>query len=146
MTEESKSAETENTGVESEKSEPTNTESGPARVGITPGRGQLPLPGVAAIALYMLVLAAVIIVGVVHGRHYPPVFLVFAALFMASSAGLLMLFRWAWSLALGAVLLLASYNLWIFTREHQLSGLVQGLLNLVFSLYLIRPEVREKLR
>jgi hypothetical protein len=106
----------------------------------------LPLPGLAAIALYLLILAGVIILGVVAGGHYPPVFLVFSALFMASSAGLLMLFRWAWSLALAAVVLLAGYNLWLFASEHQPAGLVQGGLNLVFFLYLIRTEVREKLR
>jgi len=38
------------------------------------------------------------------------------------------------------------YNLWIFSTEHQGAALVQGLLNLIFFLYLVRPEVREKLR
>jgi hypothetical protein len=107
---------------------------------------QLPLPGLAALSLYLLVLAGVIILGVVAGRHYPPIYLVFSALFIASSAGLLMLFRWAWSLALAAVMLLAGYNLWIFTSQHQPAGLVQGALNFIFFLYLIRTEVREKLR
>jgi len=65
---------------------------------------------------------------------------------MAASAGLLMLFRWAWALALAAVLLLVVYNLWIFASQHQGAALVQGLLNLVFFLYLVRPEVRERLR
>jgi hypothetical protein len=65
---------------------------------------------------------------------------------MAASAGLLMLFRWAWAMALATVLLLAIYNLWIFTSLHQLPMLIQGLLNLVFFLYLIRPEVRCKLK
>jgi hypothetical protein len=106
----------------------------------------LPLPGMAAIALYLLVLAGVIILGVVAGGHYPPVFLVFSALFIASSAGMLMLFRWAWSLALAAVVMLAGYNLWLFAREHQGAALVQGLLNFVFFLYLVRSEVREILR
>jgi hypothetical protein len=106
----------------------------------------LQLPGLAAISLYLLVLAGVIILGVVAGRHYPPLFLIFAAFFMAASAGLLMLFRWAWALALAAVFLLVVYNLWIFASLHQGAALVQGLLNLVFFLYLVRPEVREKLR
>ena len=128
-------------------SESTGTEDGAKNAqGAVPASFQLPLPGLAAIALYLLVLAGVIILGVVSGRHYPTVFLVFSALFMASSAGLLMLFRWAWSLALAAVLLLAGYNLWIFATEHQPAGLVQGLLNAVFFLYLIRTEVRERLR
>lgn len=105
-----------------------------------------PPPGLVAIALYLLLLAGTIIVGVVSGGHYPAVFLVFSALFMAASAGLFLLFRWAWALALAAAVLLAGYNLWVFTSGHSLAALVQGLLNLVFFLYLVRPEVREKLR
>jgi glycerol-3-phosphate acyltransferase PlsY len=108
-------------------------------------RDLLPLPGLAAISLYLMVLAGVIILGVA-GQHYPPLFMAFGAGFMASSAGLLLLMRWAWALALGAVFLLAAYNLWIFASLHQGPALVQGLLNLVFFLYLVRPEVRERLR
>jgi glycerol-3-phosphate acyltransferase PlsY len=106
----------------------------------------LQLPGLAAISLYLLVLAGVIILGVVGGHHYPPLFLIFAAGFITASAGLLMLFRWAWALALAAVFLLVAYNLWIFSSQRQGAALVQGLLNLVFFLYLIRTEVRERLR
>jgi glycerol-3-phosphate acyltransferase PlsY len=106
----------------------------------------LPLPALAAISLYLFALAGVIILGVVSGHHYPALFLVFAAGFITASAGLLMLFRWAWALALAAVFLLVVYNLWIFSSQHQGAPLVQGLLNLVFFLYLVRPEVREKLR
>ena len=108
-------------------------------------RERIPLPGLAAIALYLLVLAGVIVMGVVGG-HYPPLFLIFAAAFMAASAGLLLLLRWAWAMALGAVFLLAGYNLWIFASQRQGPALVQGLLNLVFFLYLVRTEVRGKLR
>jgi hypothetical protein len=106
----------------------------------------IPLPGLAAIALYLLLLAGTIIVGVADGRRYPPVFLVFSALFISACAGLLMLFRWAWALALGAVALLAGYNFWLFSTRGMAPALVQGLLNLVFFFYLIRPEVRRKLR
>jgi hypothetical protein len=106
----------------------------------------LPLPGLAAISLYLLVLAVTIVFGVVSGRHYPPLFLILSAGFITASGGLLLLFRWAWALALSAVFLLAAYNLWFFSTQHQLPALVQGLLNLVFFLYLVRPEVRERLR
>ena len=108
-------------------------------------RELLQLPGLAAIGLYLAALAGVIIVGVV-GRHYPPLFLVFSVLFFAASGGLLLLFRWAWALALAAVLLLAVYNSWVFSSEHMVPALVQGLLNWVFFLYMIRGEVRSKLR
>jgi hypothetical protein len=57
-----------------------------------------------------------------------------------------MLFRWAWAMALAAVVLLSAYNLWLFAQLHLAPSLIQGLLNLVFFLYLIRTEVREKLR
>ncbi|MGB6728611.1 MAG: hypothetical protein WA795_01235 [Candidatus Sulfotelmatobacter sp.] len=109
-------------------------------------RDLLPLPGLAAIAFYMFILAGVIVFGVVSGRHYPPLFLIFSALFFTASGGLLMLFRWAWAMTLAAVLLLAGYNMWIAFSLHQPPSIVQSLLNFVFFLYLVRPEVREKLR
>jgi hypothetical protein len=106
----------------------------------------LPLPAMAAISLYLLVMAGVIIAGVIGTRHYPPLFLFFGLCFIAASTGLLRLKRWAWALALSAVFLLSVYNLWFFTSQHQSPALVQGLLNLVFFLYLVRTEVRERLR
>ena len=110
-----------------------------------PTRRLLPLPGLAAICLYLLLLAGVIILGVAGG-HYPALFLVLAAAFLTSSAGLFLLLRWAWAAALAAVFLLACYHLWIFGVQRAAPELVQGLLNLFFFLYLIRPEVRDKLR
>ena len=109
-------------------------------------RELLPLPALAFISLYLLVLSGVIVLGVVSGGHYPPLFLAFAAIFIAASGGLVLLFRWAWALALAAVLMLAVYDLWIFTSQHQGAALVQSLLNFVFFLYLVRPEVRVRLR
>jgi len=135
----------------SDRANPSQDAPPPAQAGmpsppVPPRRDPLPLPGLAAIAIYLVVLAGVIAVGVVSGRHYPPLFLVFSVLFMAASGGLVMLFRWAWAMAITAVLLLAGYNLWIFAAQHQPPAAVQGLLNLVFFLYLVRTEVREKLR
>jgi len=108
-------------------------------------RERMPLPGLLAISLYLLVLAGVLILGVA-GRHYPVLFLLLAAAFLTASAGLILLLRWAWAGALAAVFLLACYNLWIFGAQHVGAALVQGLLNLVFFLYLVRTEVRAKLR
>jgi hypothetical protein len=105
----------------------------------------LPLPGLAAISLYLLVLAIAIIIGVV-GRHYPALFLLLPVFLFAACGGLLMLFRWAWAMALAAVLMLGGYNVWIFAHQHMFPALIQGLLNLVFFFYLVRTEVREKLR
>jgi len=105
----------------------------------------LPLPGLAAIALYMLLLAGVSILGVVNGA-VRPAYLLFSAFFITASLGLLRLFRWAWALTLAAVVLLVAMFTWRFTTGHQFPYLVQGLLNIVFFLYLIRTEVRSKLK
>jgi hypothetical protein len=108
-------------------------------------RELLPLPGLAAISLYLLVLAVVIVVGVV-GRHYHAPLLILPVFLFAACGGLLMRFRWAWAMALSAVLMLGGYNLWIFARQYMVPALIQGMLNMVFFFYLVRPEVREKLR
>jgi hypothetical protein len=134
--------------IQASPSGQTPEPAGPTPVGapVPPPRDLLQLPALAAIALYMFILAGVIVFGVVSGRHYPSIFLIFSALFITASGGLLMLFRWAWAMTLAAVLLLAGYNMWIAVALHQPAAIVQALLNLVFFLYLIRPEVREKLR
>jgi hypothetical protein len=108
-------------------------------------RDLLPLPGLAAISLYMVVLAIVDVVSVVGGQ-FRPISLVLAALFLAAAGGLLMLFRWAWALTLAAVVLLAGLFFFRFYTDHQLPFIIQGIMNLIFFLYLVRPEVREKLR
>jgi uncharacterized membrane protein YvlD (DUF360 family) len=105
----------------------------------------LQLPGLAAIGLYLAALAGVIVIGVVKGA-YPPLFLLFSVCLFAASGGLMLLLRWAWALALAAVLLLAVYNMWIFSSMHLAPSLVQALLSWVFFLYMIRTEVRSKLR
>lgn len=106
---------------------------------------RMPLPGLAAIALYMLVLAGVSILGVVGGQ-YRPSYLIFSALFITASLGLLRLMRWAWALALAAVVSLVGLFTWQFLLLRQTLFLVQGLLNLVFFLYLVRTDVRSRLR
>jgi hypothetical protein len=108
-------------------------------------RSLLLLPGLAAISLYMMVLAGINILGVATGQT-PPAFLVFSALFIAAGLGLLLLLRWAWALTLAAVVLLVALFVWKFAASHDIPFAIQGLLNLVFFLYLVRIEVREKLR
>ena len=106
----------------------------------------MPLPGVAAIALYLLLIAGTIVVGVVNGGHYPAIFLLFSISFVTTSAGLIAGFRWAWALSLAAVFLLACYWAWTFSLQRSAPAVIQGFLNLLFFLYLIRPEVRARMR
>ena len=103
------------------------------------------VPGLVAISLYMMVLAGINILGVASGQ-ISPALLIFSALFIAASLWLLMLLRWAWALTLAAMALLVGLFLWRFVTSHDFPYAVQWLLNLVFFLYLVRTEVREKLR
>lgn len=107
---------------------------------------ELQPPGLLAIGFYLLMVAGVIVAGVVDGGHYPPLFLLFSPALIAACAGLLLGLRWAWAMALAAVVLLAGYHLWFFASVRFTPSLVQGLLNLVFVFYLIRPELRARLR
>lgn len=103
------------------------------------------LPGLIAIGLYMVLLAGTVILGVAM-KQFPLLYLIFPALFIAAGLGLLMLFRWAWSLTLAAVGLLMSLFFYQFATRHAGFALVQGLLNCVFFFYLVRAEVRARLR
>ena len=119
-----------------------------AKVDLDPAKGEgknVPLPGVVAIALYMLVLAAVVTFGAI-GKHLPMFLLVLTPFFITASFGLLRMFRWAWALTMAAVFLLMSYNLWLFFMQRQAPGAVQGVLNMLFFLYLVREDVRKRLR
>lgn len=103
------------------------------------------LPGMAGVALYMFVLAGVVGFGTATG-HFPRLFFVVCALFVAAAVGLARMYRWGWALTNAAVFLLMSYQVWVFIRFHQGPSLVMAFLNLLFFLYLVRPEVRDRLR
>ena len=104
-----------------------------------------PLPGVAAISLWLFVLCLWGLIGVT--RHaLPPVTLVFCVAFAAAGQGLLKLRRWGWALTLAAVLLSAVYGMLAMLKTHDISMIVMVLINLMLFLYLIRPEVRQRMK
>jgi hypothetical protein len=113
--------------------------------GKSPKSSLLKLPGLIAISLYMLLLSGVTVVSVVE-RQAGMVYLVFSVLFVAGALGLLLLLRWAWALTLAAVAILSGSFLWEFSLQHLYPSLVKGLLNLFFFLYLVRADVRSKLK
>jgi hypothetical protein len=110
-----------------------------------PGQKLLPLPGMAGVALYMLAISGVIAFGVV-GHHIPPVFLVVSLLTACGSFGLLRLLRWGWALSLAATFLLMIYQFYLLFRLHEAPRGLLGAVNLVLFLYLVRPEVIERLK
>lgn len=103
------------------------------------------LPGVAAIAIWMFLLCLYGLVGVTMHR-LPLAALVLCVAFALAGQGLMRLRRWGWAMTLAAVLLSAMYAMWMVVKFHNVAELVTAGLNLVFFLYLVRPEVRERLR
>lgn len=110
-----------------------------------PERQQVRLPAVMVIALYMFLLAGMNVVNVAKGMARPP-YLIFSAAFFAAAGGLVLLFRWAWTLTLAAVVMLSGLFFYRFSAQHDLGSIMQGGLNLVIFFYLVRPEVRANLR
>ncbi len=111
---------------------------------------KLPLPGMAAISLWMLGLALVGVVGVLTGR-YPSGgakvgVLVLCTVFALGALGLIRLRRWGWALALAAVLCSVCFGCYSLFRFRQPQWLFTSVINLVFFLYLVRPEVTGRLR
>lgn len=105
----------------------------------------LPLPGMAAIALYMLVLAVVGSAGVLT-HHFPPGALILCSVFAVAGLGLIRLRRWGWALTLGAIFCSVCYWCYSLFRFHQAPAGVWAAINFVFFLYLVRPEVIGRLR
>ncbi len=108
------------------------------------------LPGVAGICMFMLVLTLVNAFAALNGRFgvgggkYGV--LALCTLLAAGVFGLLRLRRWGWALVLGGCLTLSLGNLFVFEKTHAGPFLLQGLFALVFFLYLVRTEVRDRLR
>ncbi len=108
------------------------------------------LPGVAGIAMFLLLLALLNtfaalkgIYGAGGGRYGV---LAVCTLLVAGVFGLLKMRRWGWAIATAGALLLAAGYLFVFSRTHSAPMLVEALFGIVFFLYLIRTEVRERLR
>lgn len=111
---------------------------------------KLPLPGMAAISLWMLALALIGGVGVLTG-HYSSAgakigILILCTVFAAAALGLMRMRRWGWALTLAAVFLSMCFGCYSIFRFHQGQWIVMAVINLVFFLYLVRPEVIGRLR
>ena len=108
------------------------------------------LPGVAGICLFMLVLTLINAFAALQGKfgtgNWKYGVLVLCTLLAAGVFGLLRLLRWGWALVLGGCLTLCLGNLFVFQKTHAGPFLLQGLFALVFFLYLVRTEVRDRLR
>ena len=107
-------------------------------------------PGVAAIALWMLLESLIGVFGVLTG-HFAShgariAVLAVATLLALAGLGLLKMQRWGWALALAAAFLTSSYGIYIILRFHENNYWVMTLANFVFFFYLVRPEILRRLK
>ena len=103
------------------------------------------LPGMAVIALWMLAQCGLGLIGV-FTRKLPWPAAIICVMFALAANGLLKLKRWGWALTLGAAFLSMCYGAFLLFRFRELPMIVMVAVNLVFFLYLIRPEVLERVK
>ena len=106
------------------------------------------LPGMAMIGIYLLLLAMVNAFAAARGAFGMGAakygILGFTSLMVAGVFGMLRLRRWGWALSTGGCLCMALGYIYGFQKTHAAPFLISGLFALVFFLYLVRPEVRDR--
>ena len=112
-------------------------------------KGQM-LPGIAGICMFMMFMTMVNVYAAltgVYGRGLAKYgVLTLCTLLAAGIFGLLRLRKWGWALVSAGCLLFATGYFFYFSKTHVGFFLVQGLFGLIFFLYLVRQETRERLR
>lgn len=103
------------------------------------------LPGMAVISLWMLAQCGVGLIGVFFHK-LPAGATLICVMFAIAANGLLRLKRWGWALALAAAFLSMCYAAYVLVRFRQLPMILMLTVNLVFFLYLVRPEVIERVK
>ena len=104
-----------------------------------------PLPGVAAIGLYMFLLCALWLVAIGQ-QKYPKSALIMCAAFAVAGHGLLRQKRWGWAMTLAAVFLSGIHAMWRVAHFHNWIMLPLAAFDLILFLYLVRPEVRQRMK
>lgn len=103
------------------------------------------LPGMAAVCIWNLLLCGIGLIGVIT-HNLPPAVMIVCLFYAIAANGLLKLRRWGWALTLAAAFLSMCYGVYVLFRFRQLPMAVMVMVNLVIFLYLVRPEVLERVK
>ena len=107
------------------------------------------LPGIAAISMFLIFMTMINVYAALHDAYGsgPAKYgiLAMCSLLAAGLFGLLRLRKWGWALVTAGCLLFAAGDFYLLSRTHAGFFLVRGLFVLLFFLYLIRTEVRDRL-
>jgi hypothetical protein len=114
-----------------------------------PARRQTILPGMAMVCMYLLLIAMLNAFAAMRGSFGLGTarYSIFGVctLMVLGVFGLIRLKRWGWAITTAGCLLMAGGYFYGFHRVHAAPYVIQGIFNLMFFLYLIRTEVRERL-
>jgi hypothetical protein len=118
--------------------------------GTQAGESKGMLPGMALIGMFLLLISMLNAFAAIRGAFGVGLarysILSVCTLLVVGVFGLLSLRRWGWALTTAGCLLMAAGYFYGFHRAHAPSYIINGLFDLVFFLYLSRPEVRDRLR
>jgi hypothetical protein len=112
-------------------------------------KGQM-LPGIAGICMFMIFMTMLNVYAGLHGAFGQGTakygILALCTLLAVGIFGLLRLKKWGWALVSAGCLLLSVGDFFLFEKIHAGFFLVRGMFSLLFFLYLVRTEVRDRLR
>jgi hypothetical protein len=107
-------------------------------------------PGIAMIAIFMLIYGVMNAIaaanGMFPGKTANYAVLAICSMMVTGVFGMLALRRWGWALVLGAAFIAFTLYLWRGMQTHEPRVFILAFMFLVFFLYLIRPEVRNRMR
>jgi hypothetical protein len=110
--------------------------------------GQM-LPGIAGISMFLMFMTMLNVYAGLRGAFGGGVtrygILLLCTLLAVGIFGLLRLKKWGWSLVTAGCLLLSAGDFYLFAKLHAAFFLIRGIFVLLFFLYLVRPETRERL-
>ena len=111
-------------------------------------KGQM-LPGIAGICMFMIFMTMLNVYAGLHGMFGEGTakygVLALCTLLAAGIFGLLRLKKWGWALVSAGCLLLSLGDFFLFEKTRAGFFVVRALFALLFFLYLVRPEVRDRL-
>jgi hypothetical protein len=109
--------------------------------------GPAMLPGMAMIAIFMLVLALFSAFAALNGRlNAQAKYLVLpaATILLVGVFGFLKLKRWGWAIVLAGTIMAMLGYFWVFRVTHDMHPAVMAGFCLIFFLYLVRADVRDR--
>jgi len=114
-----------------------------------PNRAGQMLPGIAGISMFLIFMTMLNVYAALQNMYGPgatrTAILLLCTLLAVGIFGLLRLKKWGWAIVTAGCLLFSAGDFLFFSKTHSAFFLVRGIFVLIFFLYLVRQETRERL-